>query len=210
MSDWTRTYLAALVSLVVVLRVIWFGEFFALSLRRSRQGTELHWWDKLRADSRLPARLRGDDIGQHERYDLYKTQQVAAFTLGGLALAAWTVLATGTVATETRRLALAMLAVTVLTSIGTPILFRMAGGELSRMGFESGLAVAGLALVIGMLALSADTFHGPWMVWAATGLPGLLALREILDTALQMKLTATGVFGSAAATPGAANTPTAH
>jgi hypothetical protein len=196
-----RTYLALVVGLTLGIRVVWFAQFVYRSLRRPNEGRERHWWDRLKNDSWLPARLRGDERAQDERYDLFKTQQVASYTLGGLALAAWAVLATNSTATEARRFALAMLAVTVLTSISAPVLFRLAGGELTRMGFESALAVAGLALVAAMLALSLDTFHGPWITWAARLLPAVLLVRELIDTAQQISLTRTAVFGVSGSQP---------
>ena len=161
MHSYVHSYVIATVVIASVGRLAWFAQFGVLSVRKRPSGTGRI--KQLRSDALLPAQMRGSTESQEARYELYKTQQTAAFTLGTLALAAWTILAAASTLTPQRRLALAMLSATVLLSIGTTLLFRMAGGELTRMGFESGLAISGLALVAAMLVTASDVFSSPVM-----------------------------------------------
>ena len=58
------------------------------------------------------------------------------------------------------------------------------------MGFESGLAIADLALVIAMLSLVLRVFgDGSLVLCAALVLPGVLLWREGIDLLTQMRLT---------------------
>ena len=142
---------------------------------------------RIRNNLRLPESQHDDDELRKERLDQYQSQVVSAYTLGGLALAAWAVLA----ATNTsNRLALGLLGVTVITSAGCPILFRIAQGEATRMGFESALAVAGLSLVAAMLSLEASTFGDGYAVLAAYLVSAVLFVREVGESIGQMILTA--------------------
>jgi hypothetical protein len=137
-----RIFLAIVIGFAAVVRLAWFAEFAFLSVRRCHPPGH-GVWKRLKDDALLPPKLHGSREQQEERYDLFKTHQVAAYTLGGLALATWSILASRP---SVDRFALAMLVGTVLTSIGSAMLFRAAGGELTRMGYESGLSIAGLTL----------------------------------------------------------------
>jgi len=90
-----------------------------------------------------------------------------------------------------------MLGVAVITSIGSPLVFREAGSEAARMGIQSGLAVAGLALIVAIVSLERDIFSGTLFANAlALIVPGVLFLRETRDTLTQMSLTRREVFGA--------------
>lgn len=186
-------YLTVVVGVVTLTRVIWFAEFLVLSLRRQASGTSA--WQRLKNDARLPPRLRRSATLQQERLDLFKTHQVSAFTLGGLAFAAWSILFADVARGAGDRFAVGMLAATILTSIGSTLLFRSAGGELTRMGFESALAIAGLTLTVAMLSLGLRTFDTTWFTWVAGLGPAALLLRDLSETIQQMRLTRSEVFG---------------
>ncbi len=183
-----RPYLVWVIAIAVVWRCLWFTLFVGLSvLRRGRKG-RLH---ALRDDMRLPARLQGSKNLQAKRREHFDAQVTAAYTVGGLALAAWSVLAA---ASSPDHLALGFLAVTVIASIGCPVLFRWRGGEWTRMGYESGLAIAGMALVLAMLTLGSAVLHGPWVTGAVWLIPAIMLVRDLAETRVQMRLTRKQVF----------------
>jgi hypothetical protein len=181
-----RLFLALGIGFAAVVRLAWFAEFAFLSVRRSHP-PDHDAWKRLKADALLPPSLRGSREQQEKRYDLFKTHQVAAYTLGGLALATWSILASRP---SVDRFALAMLAVTVLISVGVATLFRAAGGELTRMGYESGLSIAGLTLVAAMISLALQTFQSALLTRLAVfALVPLLLVRDVFDARQQMRLT---------------------
>src|SRR4051794_34352255 len=133
-------YLLLLLAVIVAARVAWIATFAVLSIIRPASGEGR--LKRLRKDLRLPPKLRGDDLEKvnevRNRYDLYKTQLTVAYTLGGLAFTGWSVLlATGT---GVDRFTLGLLAGAVLTTLTCPSFYRVANGELTRMGFESCLS----------------------------------------------------------------------
>jgi hypothetical protein len=174
-------FLIAIWGLAVFFRLVWIIAFFILSLARRRQA----WWKQLLHDALLPIGARGNADQALQRYNLYFTHQVAAYTLGGLALAAWAILLAVHVHGD---FTLAMLGITVVVAFGSSIMFRAAGGELTRMGYESGLAIASLSLVFAMASLLIRTFGSGWN-WLAYVLGAILVLRDIAETIQQMKLT---------------------
>jgi hypothetical protein len=181
-----RLFLAIGIGFAAVVRLAWFADFVFLSVRRSHPPNH-GVLKRLKADALLPPGLHGSEEQQVERYDLFKTHQVAAYTLGGLALAAWSILASRP---SIDRFALTMLAATVLISIGSAMLFRAAGGELTRMGYESGLSIASLSLVAAMISLALQTLQGALLTKLAVfALAPLLFVRDVSDTRQQMLLT---------------------
>ncbi|MEY2446938.1 MAG: hypothetical protein QOH79_414 [Acidimicrobiaceae bacterium] len=188
-----NAYVAIVLALAALGRLAWFAAFVCLSLRRSdpdgKGATK-----RLISDARLPLALRGDQVGQDLRYDLFKTQQVTAFTIGGLSLTAWTFIATQD--PPTHRFALVCLTATVLASIGATLLFRNGGGELTRMGYDSGLALAGLALVGALLSLALDVFPYAHMRLVTGIVLAVLLLRELGETVQQIRITKNDVFGA--------------
>jgi hypothetical protein len=173
--------------------LVWIGQFLFLSISRKRQS----WWKQLLADTRLPEKARGNKEQSLQRYGLYFTHQVAAYTLGGLALTAWSILLAMHSSTSSDRFALAMLGLTVVLVFGSSVLFRAAGGEMTRMGYESGLAIGSLSLVFAMAALLLQTFSASWLKWPVWIVAGILVLRDLVETFRQMQITA-GIFPSAA------------
>jgi hypothetical protein len=175
------------VAVPALARLGWFAQFAALSVRG------VHGWSARRRalldSARLPTAIRGDAQVQQERLDISGQHTTAAYTIGGLALAAWSILVGG--GADAGAFALTALALAVLVSIGATVLFRLAGGELTRMGHESALAVSGLLMVTGMLALAVDRLDvgRGWAVAGAVVAAGLGA-RDVAETATQARLTA--------------------
>lgn len=182
MTSATEDFLLAIWSLAVFFRSVWIITFFILSLARRRQA----WWKQLLHDALLPIGARGNAEQAMQRYSLYFTHQVAAYTLGGLALAAWTILLA--IHGVQGHFSLAMLGITVVVAFGSSIMFRAAGGELTRMGYESGLAIASLSLVFAMASLLIRTFGSGWN-WLVYVVGAILVLRDVAETIQQIKLT---------------------
>jgi hypothetical protein len=182
MTSVTEDFLIAIWGLAAFFRVIWIIAFFVISFTRRRQV----WWKQLLRDALLPIGARGSAEQAMQRYNLYFTHQVAAYTLGGLALAAWAILLS--IHDVHDHFTLAMLGVTVVVAFGSSIMFRAAGGELTRMGYESGLAIASLSLVFAMASLLIRTFGSGWN-WLVYAVGAVLVLRDVAETVQQMKLT---------------------
>jgi hypothetical protein len=187
--------LAMLLITVALARIIWFVLFAALSFSHAKP-TGAHRLiarvRQLRFDARKPKAVRETEDQNVARFGLFFNHQVAAYTLGGLALTAWSILvATQQTQTKAQRFSLAMLGITVVVSIGVSVLCRSPGTEMTRMGYESGLAVSSLALLFAMGFLLLGTFPGSWLRWVVAGFAILLSFRDVVETIIQMKVTAT-------------------
>jgi len=192
MSSGTRELLTILLGLAFAGRLIWLAEFLFLSISKKTKP----WWKQVLEDTLLPARARGNAEQTLQRFNLYFTHQVAAYTLGGLALTAWSILLSMEPSTSYDRFALAMLGLTVVFGFGSSVLFRAAGGEMTRMGYESGLAIGSLSLVFAMAALLMQTFRTTpveWLVWIGSC---ILVFRDLVEAFRQMQITA-GVMSPA-------------
>jgi hypothetical protein len=185
MSSGTRVLLAVLLGLAAAGRLAWLVQFLILSILRKKK----KWWTQLLEDTLLPEKARGNPEQALQRFNLYFTHQVAAYTLGGLALAAWSILLVMHPSTPSDRFALAMLGLTVFFGFGSSVLFRAAGGELTRMGYESGLAIGSLSLVFAMAALFLQTFHASWLEWLVWIASCILVSRDLVETFRQMQIT---------------------
>jgi hypothetical protein len=184
-----HSYLLLLIAVIVAARIAWIGTFAVLSVAQPSVGESR--WKRLRKDLRLPPALRGDTpekISQvRDRYDLFKTQLTATYTLGGLAFTGWSVLlATGT---NVDRFTLGLLAGAVLTALACPAVYRVANGELTRMGFETCLSVAAFLLVAAMLTLTRSIFPGSLSRVAVIAIPAALAARDLAEVHAQFALT---------------------
>jgi hypothetical protein len=184
--------LVALVVITAALRVGWFLVFVVASMTQPRTDAAVSRFKQLRRDARLPRSL-ADEQALKSRGELFKSQTTAAYTLGGLSLASFA----GVRASQSTapRLSLVMLAVAATAAIAAPLLFRLDGGELTRMGFDSALSIAGLAFAVGsltlirsVLAMHNVTRHIFWL------LPTALAARDVLDTIHHTHLTVYEVF----------------
>lgn len=193
--DAVTLVLTLAVAVPALARLVWFGQFAVLAVRG------VAGWPARRralmASARLPTAIRGEAKVQEERLDIAGQHTNAAYTLGGLALAAWSILVGGSAQAGT--FPLTALALAVIVSIGATVVFRMAGGELTRMGHESALAVAGLLMITGMiaLALGALALGSGWAVAGAVA-ASAMAARDVADTVTQMRLTAQMLGGGPA------------
>jgi hypothetical protein len=185
MSSDTRVLLTILLGVAGAGRLVWLAEFLILSLRRKTQA----WWKQVLEDTLLPKKARGNPEQALQRFNLYFTHQVAAYTLGGLALTAWSILLAMHPSTPSNRFALAMLGLTVIFGFGSSVLFRAAGGEMTRMGYESGLAIGSLSLVFAMAALILETFRASWLEWLVWIASCILVLRDVIEAFRQMQIT---------------------
>ena len=185
MNETTRIYLTVLLALAVGGRAIWLGQFTLLAGIRAKRP----YWKNFVAATLLPEKARGNAEQALGRFNLYFTHQVAAYTLGGLALTAWSILLATHPSSSSSRFALAMLSITVVSGFGASVLFRAAGGELTRMGYESGLAIGSLSLVFAMAALLLQTFHAAWLVWPVWIGGFFLVARDLVEAYRQMQLT---------------------
>ena len=181
-----RNLLVLLISVAAVVRVAWFFQFAWLSSRGTPRSQKL---SKLRMDGRAPANMpRGDKFAAN-RYDVFKTLQVSSYTLGALAFAAWTVLATQPSLTQDDRFSLGMLSITVLATIGATVVCREGGAEGSRMGFETALAIASLALVAALITLIVGRFPHTVPTWLFVTGMALFVVRDVIETRIQMGIT---------------------
>ena len=187
MSDHTRTVFIVLLAISAAVRLFWILEFCILSIKRRKKSVKLV--EQLVKDSLLPASQHGNTEQAANRFNLYFTHQVAAYTLGGLALTAWAILMTNKSLTHPERFTLGFLAITVLTATCAAVLFRSPGGEFSRMGYESALAIAGFSLALGTATLVLDSFSIPWVKWIFVVGAALLGMRDWVQTYREMQLT---------------------
>jgi hypothetical protein len=91
--------------------------------------------------------------------------------------------------TQSERFTLGFLAITVLTSMSAAVLFRSPGGEFSRMGYESALAIAGFSLALGTADLVLGSFSISWVKWIFVIGAALLGIRDWFETYREMQLT---------------------
>jgi hypothetical protein len=186
-----RVLFVATLAWVAVLRAVWFLEFVHLAVK---DAPPTNWPSRIRDEGRRPARLRGMEriaVAQHEQF---KTLQTSTYTLGGLALAAWSIAAAADPADASGRFTLGMLSVAVLTALGATLLFRQAGAELGRMGYESGLAIASVATLSAVAELVAQTFKSNWVAVALLTGVAVVVIRDTADSVVQMRLTKRVIF----------------
>jgi len=179
-------YFYGVLSGAAALRFLWFLQF-AVSSSRGGKGRLA----RLRKNAILPAKHRDNADILDERAALTDKLQAAGYTLGALALAVWGVMASEVEAHPYLRVALPFLSVAVLSSIGSTLLFRIAAGEATRMGYESGLAVAGLSIVLATLALAVREEPGTWIQAIAWATPAILIIRDLADVWRQADATRT-------------------
>ena len=183
-------------------RCVWFGEFLILSLSRVGRGKPLaRYATAVRTNAMLPAALRGSREIAQERAATFLSARNSLHTIGGLGLAGWGLLAAQS--SQTYRFGLGMLSMVVLVTFSSTLLFRVAGSESSRMGHESALAISGLGLVAAMISLIGTTFsgrHADTISWLLTVAMLGLVLRDVIDTAMEMRLTASQVLPRASTT----------
>lgn len=196
--DGTQKYLLVLVLLAVLVRVAWLGSFFAHSWRQPDDPAEhaehAHGrqtrWGRLIKDSRLPKNLRDNPELLEGRYDLFKTQLAVAYSLGGLAFAALTfLLSAGPDNSVYDSFTVGVLEAAVLTALAAPLLFRFAGGELTRMGYETCLALSGFLLAVAVLSVVQETLPGTGGAVLVVSITTALALRDVLEMRTQFGLT---------------------
>lgn len=181
-----RESLFLLVVAAAVVRVAWFIQFAWHSCKGVPWQGKIA---KLRLDGRSPANMPRGVKAAATQYDIFKTLQLSSYTLGALAFAAWTVLATQKSLSADERFSLGMLSVTVLATIGATIVCREGGSEGSRMGFETALAVASLALVAAMMTLVVGKFPRAVPTWLFIAGMALLVARDMIETKIQMGIT---------------------
>jgi hypothetical protein len=182
-----QLFVATLVWLVA-LRLAWFAEFAFLAVKSSSASS---WPRRIRDNGRRPAQLRGSERVAVAEYEEFKSLQTSVYTLGGLALAAWSIAAAASPNDSTGRFILAMLSVAVLTSLGATLVFRMAGSELSRMGYESGLIIASVATLSAVADLIHRTFENTWVSVGLVSGTVLILIRVSAESVTQFKLTKT-------------------
>jgi hypothetical protein len=196
--DATQKYVLALVVLAGLVRLAWMVSFVVRSWRQQDDPAEhaehehqrQTRWARLIKDSRLPRNLRDNPDLLGGRYDLFKTQLTVAYTLGGLAFAALTfLLSAGPDNAVYDQFTVGILEAAVLTALAAPMLFRFAGGELTRMGYETCLALSGFLLAVAVLSLVQKSFHGTGGKVLVFAILTAFALRDVLETRTQFGLT---------------------
>lgn len=196
--DATQKYLLALVLLAVLVRLVWMASFVVRSWRQADDPAERAEHEherqthrgRLIKDSRLPKNLRENPELLEGRYDLFKTQLTVAYSLGGLAFAALTfLLSAGPGNSVYDSFTVGILEAAVLTALAAPQLFRFAGGELTRMGYETCLALSGFLLAVAVLSVVQKTLPGSGGAALTVIIPTAFALRDVLEVRTQFGLT---------------------
>jgi hypothetical protein len=177
-----RPYLAAAVVMVALSRLAWLAGFVVLAARgptwRSRIAA-------LRAAAVRSDQYKGNQAVATALYNQFKAQQSTMYTLGGLTLAAWSIVGATAPDDHDGRFALGMLSVAVIAAFLVPATFRVAGSAIGRIGYESGLSVVAISVLAAVATLVHRSFSGVGVEISLFVAVGIALVRDFLELRLQ-------------------------